>query len=403
MLQDSVKRFTSAYEDALEWLFAQTRGGAPRSTERMRTLVTGLELVSPPNVVHVVGTNGKGSVAAMVAAGFEAAGRRTGRFVSPHVVDFRERITVNGRWISEADVVRFVQDLPRLEPAPAFFELTLALALRHFASERVEVAVIEAGVGAKRDATRVLQNVRAVVITNVGRDHLDMLGPTLRDVALDKADAIRPGVPTLTSTTGEALGVITKIAAARGSPLFGMAQPDTPQNPFHLPPGIPERTPTEKHNQRLAAATLRLNRASEAAIFRGLHAKLPARAERFRVGDKEVVLDGAHNPDAAQALLEHTLTSHDQRPFVLLFGALPKKLGAETLAVLEPYAEHVVLTNAVPDEGSTLPPSPKAEFVTEPEAALARSLTRCRRGGMVVIAGSFYLAGRLRPTLKWSN
>ncbi len=395
MLRNSVKPSEiSTYEDALEWLFAQTRGGAPRSAERMRHLMTRLELESPPNVVHVVGTNGKGSVAAMLAAGFEAAGRRTGLFVSPHVESFRERISVDRRWISEADVLGFVQGLPGLEPTPAFFELTLALALRHFAREQVKVAVIEAGVGAKHDATRVLENVRAVVITNIGRDHLDTLGPTVRDVAFDKADAIRPGVPTLTGATGEALEVITEVATERGSPLFSMSRPDTPQNPFHLPLETPERTPTETRNQQLAAATLRRQGISERAICQGLSVKLPARAEHFRVGGKEVVLDGAHNPDAARALLGHI-----SKPFILLFGALPKKLGAETLAVLAPHAEHMVLTNAVPGEANTLRVA-KAAFIPEPETALERALTLCPDGGLVAIAGSFYLAGQLRPILK---
>ena len=388
----SAKPSVTTYKSALEWLFAQTRGGTPRSAERMRMLMTRLELKSPPNVVHVVGTNGKGSVAAMVAAGYEAAGRRTGRFISPHVESFRERITVDGQWISEAEVLRFMQNLPGLEPTPAFFELTLALALRHFAQERIEVAVIEAGVGAKHDATRTLENVRSVVITNVGHDHLDTLGPTARDVACDKADAVRPGVPTLTGATGEALEVISEVATERGSLLF-VVSPDAPQNLFQLPTGTPPHTQAERNNQRLAAATLRLNGVLEDAIRRGLRARLPARAERFWLGGKEVLLDGAHNPDAARALLEHT-----QRPFVLLFGTLPKKLGAETLAVLGPCAEHVVLTNAVPG-GASMVSVPGAELVEEPEAALNIALTRCREGGSVVVAGSFYLAGRLRPIL----
>ena len=401
MLQNPVKNspknsVTATYENALEWLFAQTRGGAPRSAERMRALLARLELESPAKVVHVVGTNGKGSVAAMLAAGYEAAGWRTGRFISPHIESFRERITVNGRWISEAEVLRFVRALPDHEPAPAFFELTLALALRHFARERVQVAVVEAGVGAEHDATRVLENVRSVVITNVGRDHLDTLGPTLLDVARDKADAIRPGVLTLTGATGEALGVITEVAARRGSPLFS-----TPHS-SRLPLGTPARTPTERRNQQLVAATLRRDGLSEAATSRGLSATLPARAERFNVNGKVVLLDGAHNPDAARALLEHTLTPHAQTPFVLLFGALPKKLGAETLEVLRTHAEHTVLTNAVPGAASALQTSSGAglEFVAEPETALETALTRCREGGLLVIAGSFYLAGRLRPPLK---
>lgn len=381
---------SATYNRAREWLFAQTRGGAPRSAARMRRLIDRLELYSPPNVVHVVGTNGKGSVTAMLAAAFEAAGIRTGRFISPHIEDFRERTTVDSAWITEAEVVEFVRKLPELDPAPAFFELTLALALEHFAYKGVEAAVVEAGVGAKHDATRALKNVRAVVVTNVGRDHLDTLGPTLRDVAADKADAIRPGVPTLTGATGEALEVITEVAARRRSPLFF----STPQSPlFQLPAALAPRTPTTARNQRLAAATLRLQGVPETAICQGLGATLPARAERFVIGGKEVLLDGAHNPDAARALLEHT-----RPPFVLVFGALPKKLGAETLAVLEPHAEGVILTNAASGETSALQRAGLA-FVAEPGDALQQALARCPKGGQVVIAGSFYLAGQLRPRL----
>ena len=379
------------YKNALEWLFAQTRGGAVRDAGRMQQLVETLTLRSPPNVVHVVGTNGKGSVTAMLAAGFCAAGFKTGQFISPHVTEFRERISVDGSWITEAEVLEFVQKLPALEPTPAFFELTLALALGHFARERVAWGVLEAGVGAKRDATRVLENVRAVIITNVGHDHLDTLGPTLRDVAEDKADAVRPGVPTLTGATGEALEIITEVAARRRSPLFF----GTPQSPlFRLPVGLGLSTPTERNNQQLVAAALRLQDVPEAAICQGLKATLPARAERFQVGDREILLDGAHNPDAAVALLGHT-----RPPFVLLFGALPKKLGRETLAVLEPYAEHVILTDAVPGETSTLQKA-GLTFIEDLEAALTTALAHCQPGGQVVVTGSFYLAGRLRPVLQ---
>ena len=388
------KKTQQTYRDALEWLFAQTRGGAVRDVERMRRFIETLALSSPPNVVHVVGTNGKGSVTAMLAAGFRASGLKTGQFISPHVAEFRERITVDGAWITEAEVLEFVQNLPELDPAPAFFELTLALALGHFAREGVQMGVLEAGVGAKHDATRVLKNVRAVVITNVGRDHLDTLGPSLREVAQDKADAIRPGIPTLTGATGEALEVITEVAARRRSPLFF----STPQSPlFRLPVGLRLSTPTVMGNQQLVTAALRLQDVPEAAICQGLKATLPARAERFQVGDQEVLLDGAHNPDAAVALLGHT-----HPPFVLLFGALPKKLGRETLTVLEPYAEHIILTNAVPGETSTLQKA-GLTFVEDPEAALETALARCQPRGQVVVTGSFYLAGRLRPILQHAS
>lgn len=377
------------YTEALEWLFAQTRGGAPRSSERMKTLIARLGLESPPQVIHVVGTNGKGSVSAAVAAGLSAAGRRTGRFISPHVVDFRERIAVDGTWIAEEEVLTFVQNVPRLEPTPAFFELTLALALDHFAREQVKIAVIEAGVGAKYDATSALANVSGVVITNIGRDHLDTLGPTVRDVACDKAEAIRKNVWTVTGATGDGLEVVRQVADARHSPLHVREAGGTR---FDLP-DLPQLTPTARHNAQLAAAALQLCGVGEAAIAEGLRARLPARAERFWVERKEVLLDGAHNPSAAVALLEST-----RPPFTLLFGALPKKLGAETLSVLEPHAKGVVFTQASPGETSVLQRD-DVPFVAEPLEALALALSLSGAGEQVVIAGSFYLAGRLRPWL----
>lgn len=348
-----------------------------------------LGLESPPEVIHVVGTNGKGSVSAAVAAGLAAAGRRTGRFISPHIVDFRERIAVDGVWIGEASVIEFVQALPPLEPTPAFFELTLALALQHFAREGVKVAVIEAGVGAKHDATGALENISGVVITTIGRDHLDTLGPTVEDIAGDKAEAIREEVWTVTGAEGKGLEVIQHVAATRHSPLHVRGT----ENPlFEISAGA-DLTPTQRHNRELAAAALRLQGVGEAAIVTGLEARLPARAERFWLMGKEVLLDGAHNPSAAASLLEHT-----RPPFTLLFGALPKKLGAETLAVLEPHTSRVILTNASPGEATALQREDLA-FVPEPLWALERALSLCGEGEQVVVAGSFYLAGTLRPWL----
>lgn len=382
--------FTS-YSAARDWLFAQTRGDAPRHVGRMQALIAQLGLASPTNVVHVVGTNGKGSVSAMLATAYTAAGVRTGRFLSPHIEDFRERVAVDGRWISEAEVLGFVNALPRpLDTQPAFFELTLALALHHFARERAEWAVVEAGVGGRHDATRALLNVRSVLITNIGRDHLDTLGPTLREVAYDKADAIRPGVPTLTAAEGEALTIITEVAARRRSPLFF----STPQSPlFALPAGVPETPPTRARNQRLVAAALRLQGLPEGAICRGLSVSLPARSERFQIAGREVILDGAHNPAAACALLEHT-----RAPFVLLFGALPKKLGAETLSVLAPHAQTTILTDAAPGAASTLERA-GLTFIPNPLEALNEALAHLGDAQQLVIAGSFYLAGQLRPRL----
>ena len=353
-----------------------------------------LELPYPPESIHVVGTNGKGTVAAAVAAGLTASGRRTGRFLSPHVVDFCERVAVDGRLILPQEVTAFVERVAAtaLDPAPAFFEWTLALALSHFSQEQVEAAVIEAGVGARHDATIVLENVRTVVITNVGRDHLDTLGPTPRDIARDKAAAIRPGVRVVTAATGEALAVMTEVAAERGSPLFtDTSRPDL----FTLPPKFTPRHPLHEQNMRLAAAALRVDgRADEGAILRGLKsAPLPGRGERFTLRGRKIILDGAHNPSAAQAL--RTLFP---APFVLVFGSLPKKLGEETLAVLEPHALQTFVTQADAQK-STIQSSPNRHFIEDPVEALGAALDVCPPHACVVVTGSLYLAGRVRPYL----
>ncbi len=383
-----------AYDNALSWLYAQTRGGRARDPKRMRALMERLELPHPSSSVHVVGTNGKGTVAAAVAAALTASGRRTGRFLSPHVVNFCERVAVDGRLISQQEVTAFVGRVASvmLEPPPAFFEWTLALALRHFFQEQVEAAVLEAGVGARHDATIVLENVRTVVITNVGRDHLDTLGPTPRDIARNKAAAIRPGVPVVTAATGQALVVIAEVAGERGSPLVTKtSHPDL----FTLPETFTPANPLHEQNMRLAAAALRVDgRADESAVLCGLEsAPLPGRMERFTLRGRSVILDGAHNPSAAGALHKLLLT-----PYVLVFGSLPKKLGEETLGVLEPHALQTFVTQADAQK-STIQSSSKRCFVEDPVEALGAALDVCPLEACVVVTGSLYLAGRVRPYL----
>jgi dihydrofolate synthase / folylpolyglutamate synthase len=380
----------SNYAEALDWLFKQTRAGKPRDPERMRKLMRALALEEPPQSFHVVGTTGKGTVSAMIDAACTAAGLKSGLFISPHVEDFRERIAIGGTQVSEAEVLDFVRKLAPLGLEAAFFELAFALALERFARENVEVAAVEAGVGARRDATIVLDRVLCTVITNVGEDHLETLGPTLKDIARDKAGAIRPGVPVVTGAEGEALEVVREVAEARGSPLYI----DAPDHPlFHV---SLEADAIRRGNARLAAAALRVSGLgmSEEAIQRGLNVPaLPARRERFRLAGKTVILDGAHNSSAARALLA-TLAE----PFVLVFGALARKSGEATLRELEPYALKTFITD-VEGAATTLQGSERI-YVPEPLPALEQALESAPEGIPVVIAGSFYLAGRLRPLLR---
>ncbi|MFN3368901.1 MAG: bifunctional folylpolyglutamate synthase/dihydrofolate synthase, partial [Thermus sp.] len=177
------------YREATGWLFAQRRQGG-RGLSRVKAL---LERLGHPEeafgAVHVLGTNGKGSVVAYLEAAFRAAGLPYGAYTSPHLLDFRERIRTHGGWILEEEVVEFVA-WARGEAwpdPPGFFDLATALAFLHFRRKGVALAAVEAGVGGEKDATNILPRVALTVLTNVGEDHLESLGGSLVAVAREKA------------------------------------------------------------------------------------------------------------------------------------------------------------------------------------------------------------------------
>ncbi|NJK46785.1 MAG: hypothetical protein HC933_23285 [Pleurocapsa sp. SU_196_0] len=162
---------------ALEWLFARTRAGDARSAARAKTL---LEVLGRPDTgfraVHVLGTNGKGSVCAMLSAGLEASGERVGRFTSPHLVDFRERIAVNDTLISRRETLEFLEWAQEHAGHAAFFDLSFVMAMRHFQRQAVTFAVVEAGVGGAGDASNALERVALTILTNVDYDHEAVIG-----------------------------------------------------------------------------------------------------------------------------------------------------------------------------------------------------------------------------------
>lgn len=374
--------------DLLQRLYARTRGGAPRDPRRTRRLLDRLGIPDPSHVVHVVGTTGKGSTAWRIDAGLRAAGMRSLRFLSPHVESFDERIAVDGVPVTSDEVASFLERAWRDEPEPraAFFELCTAMALDVAARRGAPWAVLEAGVGASRDATLAVRNVRAVVLTNVSMDHAEAIGPTLHDIARDKAEAIRPGVPVITAARGEALAIVREVASERGAPLW--VRSDRPDVPAASPTG-----------ESLALARAALDvldlgpaRRAAASAAAARTPELPARRERFEQGGRSVLLDGAHNAAATRALAE------DLPPgYHLLLGVLQRKDPQATAAPLLARAERVTLTAAEPGER---PFARDARFEPDAERALGHALDALPQGGLLVIAGSFYLAGRLRPLLR---
>ena len=379
------------YEEALAWLYARRRTGE-RGTHRVRALLARLGHPEAGFLaVHVLGTNGKGSVVAYLEAAFRAAGLAYGAYTSPHLVDFRERIRTHLGPVPREAVVRFVAWAREeaWEEPPGFFDLATALAFLHFRERGVALAAVEAGVGGEKDATNALSRVALTVLTNVGEDHLEALGGTLEAVAREKAGAFRPGVPVVTGARGVGLEVARKVADERGAPLY-VLDPEDPLFALPAPPGL--RGAYQEENARLAAAALRLLGLPEAAIARGLReARHPGRMERFLLKGVEVYLDGAHNPPAAEALAREFSAYH------LVFGAFPRKDVKGVLAHLLPKARSVRYARA--GEGA-LGGELGTPFFEDPWEALEDALARAREDGLPVLAtGSLYLVGRLRERL----
>lgn len=321
------------YDESITWLYStQTVGiklGLSNITRLLQALGVNTAPRSGPVIFHVAGTNGKGSVCAMLDAICRAAGHRTGLFTSPHLVTFRERIRLNGAMISQdataAGLSRIREALEGWETHPTFFEITTALALAWFKERGAEVIVLETGLGGRLDATNALTPA-VCVITALSLDHRQYLGDTLAEIAAEKAGILKPGVPVVSAPQPpQAACVIEETAARVGSPLTWANEP------------VPHEVALPGSHQRLnaALALAALDAAglpvSQTAIEQGLkHVVWPGRFQRMDgAAGVPLVLDGAHN-EAAIARLHQTWQElyGNERPVVLLGVLRDKDVGA---------------------------------------------------------------------------
>jgi dihydrofolate synthase/folylpolyglutamate synthase len=388
--------------------------------------------------IHVAGTNGKGSVAAMAHAGLVAGGVRAGRFISPHLVDFSERFVIGAEPVAAADLQRAVGDVLDCADAltasgalavhPTFFEATTAVAFELFRRARVEIAVIEVGLGGRFDSTNV---VRAPVgaITSIGFDHQDLLGDTLEAIAFEKAGIIKPGMTIVTGTLpDEARTVVAAVArerqarlveAASGADVEGelddgratirIVTPDGRYGPLTL-------ALRGEHQVRNALVAVRLLEAVRQtgvrvpgeAIERGLtEVEWPGRLELIEFAEgPHVLLDAAHNVDGAAALAAYLERWHPERP-TLVIGVMRDKDVAGIVGALLPVVSSIVATAAdtpralparelaarIAVAGASVPVRAEPDPSTAVEGALAAGRTVC-------VAGSIYLVGAVRDRLR---
>jgi dihydrofolate synthase / folylpolyglutamate synthase len=401
---ERVPRPSSSYQEALAWLYRMQLFGIKLGLENIERLLRELGLPGKEQrFVHVAGTNGKGSVCAMIEAICRAQGYRTGLFISPHLVTYRERIRVNGEMITEEEVAEDLTTIRQLirdwEPHPTFFEITTALALMHFKKSGCELVALETGLGGRLDATNAIAPVVSV-ITPIGYDHQEWLGNTLEEIAGEKAGIIKARVPVVSAPQEAAA---EKVLRARA---IECEAPIEIVSESYVKTAVSLAGAHQKQNASLAIAALRSGGIAieEQAITRGLaDVHWPARFQRW---DERIIIDGAHNPAGAGVLAQTWREQfRDERATVILAVLRDKDVSGIWRALM-PVAHRAILPHArseralPPGELATIERQVSPEIPISIAASLNDALEQARRHhGPILITGSLHFAGEALATL----
>lgn len=424
------------YQETLDYLFTRlpmfSRIGAAAFRKDLANTIRLCEALGNPQLqfksIHVAGTNGKGSTSHMLAAILQTAGYKTGLYTSPHLKDFRERIRVDGLWCNEQYVIDFTQRIqPLIETIePSFFEITVAMAFDYFAKQQVEVAVIEVGLGGRLDSTNII-TPELSIITNIGWDHMNMLGNTLEQIAFEKAGIIKSGVPVV---IGEVIPE-TKLVfekQATGSPLFFAEEKryvaDWQYNHHQLAVEVVDNRHNEHQTYQLDLPgiyqTKNLLTVLEAVYQlqqKGWHIgtsivqqalqhvkKLTGLHGRWEVihQDPVVVLDVGHNTDGVKQVQKQIELS-DYRHLHIVIGMVKDKEIDKVLALLPSHAAYYFTKAQIPramDEHHLQQLAAnyqlRGESFSDVNTALKAALQHAHKDDMVLVCGSVFLVGEVR-------
>jgi dihydrofolate synthase/folylpolyglutamate synthase len=433
---------TDRYQNALDYLYSfvdysLTRGFrfTPEKFDLNR-MVDFLALIGNPHqaypVIHVAGTKGKGSTAAMIASALQAGGRKTGFYTSPHLQEYTERIQVNGTPVLPevlADLVDEVKPFVARVERLTTFEITTALALLYFARQAADVAVVEVGLGGRLDATNVVHPLLSV-ITSLSMDHMNVLGDTLEKIAFEKAGIIKPGRPVvLAQQRDDARQVVRQVAQERGCSVIEVGRDvhfrplshDLNGQAFLIWQGesdpvtltIPLLGLHQVENAAAAWAALQTARAEglhmdDEAIRLGFaQVEWPGRFELLR-REPPLIVDSAHNRDSAQRLAQALDDYLPGRPVVLLFGVSEDKDVDGMFAELMPRVREVVATQSIHPRAMDAQKlvalaeahGRPAQAVLPLETAVEAALQAAGDSGVVVAAGSLFIAAAVRETWR---
>jgi len=389
-----------SYREALRWLYATQVSGVKLGLENVRRL---LDALGNPHqqlaCIHIAGTNGKGSVSAMLDSVARTAGLRTGLYTSPHLVRFNERIQVSGQPISDEELLAGVgvirEAIAKSRCTPTFFEITTTLGFLHFLSHRVDLAIMETGLGGRLDATNLITPLVSV-LTSIDLDHQRILGDSTAKIAREKAGIIKPGVPVVSiAQTADVRAVIDEVAGSMGAPVTYASEPIN-----DLAIGL------AGSHQRLNAAVVR-------AAFAAAKISIPPEAlqaglksvfwpGRFQALGDRLTIDGAHNLAASQRLVQTWRECHPGTSPTIVFGGLRDKELDKMLEALAPIATRFFLAPVKNPRGENpenihLPDGIPGAVFSGVQAAVEAA---GKLPEPILVTGSLFLAGEVLAWLE---
>lgn len=424
---------SNLYEDTVAYLYQLRKSGTKLGLENIQELS---DLLGNPHThyrsIHIAGTNGKGSTAAMIASILKESRLKVGLFASPHLSSFTERIGINGIAISEAELVeltafikdRIAKDNPSLNTT--FFEFVTALAFYYFSLHRVDYGIFETGMGGRLDATNILKPLVSV-ITNISMDHMSYLGTTLEAIAFEKAGIIKTDTDVVTGVTGTGLSIIKNVAKSKRAPLH-IYENDffaTVENSktglfqykgFTTYDGL--RIPLNgKHQVDNAALSIRVCEILEQKGLMPANTQIRSGlAETKIIGRIEIIsqspliiLDGAHNPKAVKSVVTTVRSLFPDKEIILIAGMMEDKDIKGTMEPLVEIAKILILTKSEGQRAAqpeviarllNLTPQENVRITHSVTEALKMALSLQNDDTLVLVTGSFYIAGETRTILK---
>ena len=407
------------YSDTLNYLYALKNRGSKYGIERMRLLVEALghpERAFP--IIHVAGTNGKGSVCAMLEALYRENGYRTGLFTSPHLMHLGERVQVNRQMLTDREIASYTEQLRPVaaelgkedsELHPTFFEFVTAMAFLRFAAERVDIACIETGLGGRLDASNVVEPELSI-ITTISFDHTEMLGDTLAAIAGEKAGIIKPGKPVLMGRLpAEAEVVVRQVAAERGCQLYALTErfPEASALPCTNLAGDFQRWNAGLAVYATEILSQRFPVDSTEALGRIVWA---GRWQRIEIDGRNLILDASHNPEGVAELARNLdkLTAEAGRAPIIIAGTLGEDRARSLMAAVAPRARELFLVAPQQDRATPtafLRDCLDRNAVETDVGALFPGPERCSAGepgDTIVLTGSIYLIGEVLERIQGS-